>query len=525
MDVLLTGHAGLFISAGPGGATTVLCDPWFNPAYLGAWFPFPDNGDLDVERIASPTYLYVSHLHKDHFDREFLARHVDKRATVLLPEFPLPDLREALEAVGFTRFVPTRDGVPVDLDGVRVMIAAAASPSDGPIGDSVLAVDDGEARLLDQNDCHPRDPAALAGLGPYDLHLLQYSGAIWYPMVYRMEPERKAALAREKRRRQVQRAMGYIRAVGAAHVVPFAGPPAFLDPDLFELNDLHGDPANIFLDQVKFLEAMAGAGMHQGELAVAGTEIRLAPGGFEVSHAVPPEPIFAGKEAYLRSYQQRRKPQLDAIRPRLTAAARGAGELAAALAAWWEPLLRHAPTLRRALGGRLVLDVGAYGVVLDPGEGTVRPWEGEAWEHWLGFDEAVLWDVVERHVTDWVNDLFLSCRFEADRVGGYNEAVFTFFKCLEPRRMAYLEATLAEAERRAEGRDGPGEQETFRCGRWVIGRRCPHLGADLSRFGRVEGGTITCTLHGRTFDLDSGRCLNGIDPPLFTRPATDAPVR
>ncbi len=524
MDVLITGHAGLFVAAGPTGDTTILCDPWFNPAYLGAWFPFPDNAGVDVERISSPTYLYVSHLHKDHFDRRFLAEHVDKRATVLLPDFPLPDLREALEDVGFTRFVPTRNGVPVDLDGVRVMIVAATSPSDGPIGDSVLAVDDGEVRLIDQNDCHTRDTAGLAGLGPYDLHLLQYSGAIWYPMVYRMEPGRKEALARDKRRRQIERAIGYIRAVGAAHVVPFAGPPAFLDPELFGLNDLHADPANIFLDQPQFLEEMAAAGMHHGELAVAGTGIHLGPGRFEVAHAEPPEAIFAGKERYLRSYQQRRKPQLDTARPRLSGAARGVGDLAAALGAWWEPLLRHAPTLRRALGGRLVLDVGAYGVVLDPGEGTLRPWRGEEWEHWFGFDEAVLWDVVDRHVTDWVNELFLSCRFEADRVGGYNDAVFTFFKCLEPRRMAHLESTLASAERLAGGAGPDSGLETFRCGDWVIGRRCPHLGADLSRFGRVHGGTITCSLHGRSFDLATGRCLNGVEPPLSTRSALQAQI-
>ncbi len=520
MQLLLTGHAGMLVSAGD---ATILCDPWFTPAYLGSWWPFPDNGGIDLDRLASPRYLYISHLHQDHLDRRFLSAHVDKSATVLLPEFPVDDLRRELEALGFHRFVQTRDAEPVELDGLRAMVVAATSPSDGPIGDSVLALDDGECRVLDQNDCHPRDPTVLGRLGPYDLHLLQYSGAIWYPMVYRMDRASRARLGRDKRQRQVARALAYIRSVGAAHVVPFAGPPAFLAPELFGLNDLHADPANIFLDQPQFLEAMAAAGEDRGVLAVAGSVIDLAPGRLEVTHSVDPAEIWGDKEAYLLSYQERRKAQIEAERPDpAVVAGRGGGELAAALAGWWEPLLRDAPTLRRALGGRLVLDAGDYGVVLDPREGTLRRWEGETWEHWFCFDPAVLWGLVDRHVTDWVNEAFLSCRFGADRVGGYNEAVFSFFKCLEPARMAYLEATLAAAEAAVEG--SGATEDTFRCGDYLVQRRCPHLGADLSRFGEVRADVLTCTLHGRCFDLRTGACLNGPEPPLRTRRVGDRDV-
>ncbi len=42
--------------------------------------------------VRRPDFLYVSHLHRDHFDPAFLARHVDKGARVLLPDFPAPFL-------------------------------------------------------------------------------------------------------------------------------------------------------------------------------------------------------------------------------------------------------------------------------------------------------------------------------------------------------------------------------------------------------------------------------------------------
>ena len=38
-------------------------------------------------------------------------------------------------------------------------------------------------------------------------------------------------------------------------------------------------------------------------------------------------------------------------------------------------------------------------------------------------------------------------------------------------------------------------------------RRCPHLRADLAKFGGVEDGVLTCALHGWRFDLATGRCL------------------
>src|SRR5436853_520525 len=163
MEITFLGQAGLYIETRHG---SVLCDPWFNSAYFGSWFPFPANDGLDPEAIDSPDYLYVSHLPHDHFDLE-----------------------------------------------------------------------------------------TLQALGPHDAHFLQFSGAIWFPMVYRFRPDVKEAWARKKIRNQNERAFRYAEQVGATHVFPCAGPPSFLDDDLFHLNDMEGgDPSSIFPDQTVFLE-------------------------------------------------------------------------------------------------------------------------------------------------------------------------------------------------------------------------------------------------------------------------------
>ena len=56
------GHAGILIECEAG---SILCDPWFEPAFLGSWFVFPRNDQLDedlLRRIEQASYLYISHL-------------------------------------------------------------------------------------------------------------------------------------------------------------------------------------------------------------------------------------------------------------------------------------------------------------------------------------------------------------------------------------------------------------------------------------------------------------------------------
>ena len=71
MQVTSVGHAGFRIDTKAG---SILCDPWVNPAYFASWFPFPDNSTLDWDALGDVDYLYVSHLHTDHFDPKTPAR-------------------------------------------------------------------------------------------------------------------------------------------------------------------------------------------------------------------------------------------------------------------------------------------------------------------------------------------------------------------------------------------------------------------------------------------------------------------
>jgi len=499
MRITFLGHAGCLVQTRHG---SVLCDPWFTPAYFGSWFPFPRNDDVHTDAMHSPDYLYISHLHHDHFDPEWLTTNVSKDARVLLPEFGIDLLARELRAIGFHDFVRTKHGERVDLDGLGITILAMTTPADGPLGDSAIVIDDGSTRLLNQNDARVGDLDALHALGPFDAQLLQFSGAIWYPIAYDFEPAEKERLARTKRIDEMERAERYVAAVDATHVFPCAGPPCFLDPDLFAFNDLDRDPANIFPDQPVFLEQLAAHGTDTAHLIVPGSVIELEAGNCKITHpsndaaTVP----FAGKRAYLEQYQ---RDWADWLTIERRSWARAGHDLVGELAAWFEPLLDAAPITSAGVAGNVVLDVN---VCIDFVESNVRHWRGEPYVYKLDVERRLLETLLDDHVEDWVNSLLLSCRFTAHRDGPFNEFVLSFFKSLSPERMAYVEECHGAVRRRTD--------EFFERDGWRIEKWCPHRQADLSRFGTIEGGELTCSLHHWRFDLATGRCLTSDDRHL-----------
>ena len=510
MRVTGLGHAGVLFETSSG---SVLCDPWTFPAFFGSWFPFPDNAWLNWDAIGRADYLYVSHLHRDHFDPDLLARHVRKDATVLLPDYPTDELETGLRDLGFSRCVRTRTGEPVDLDGLRVMITSLVGPGDGPIGDSALCLDDGETVVLNQNDAHPLDVERLREFGAFSAHFLQFSGAIWWPMTYDLPPAAKRAFAQRKRAGQQERALRYIDAVGADHVFPNAGPPCFLDEELRPANGHGSGPLegqSIFTDQDQFLRALQDAGRGNGHLLLPGTDVLLRGRTCTVTQPHCPEEIrsiFEEKQAYLDGYAERRRPELVRERASWSPAP---PDLLDQLQEWWEPLMARADRICAGVGGPVRLDVGDRPLVVDFPARQVRDWRGEPCRYRLSAPAELIATNVARREVDWSNSLFLSLRFTASRVGPYNEFVYTFFKCLSAERIDYVENWYA-----AQDDDG----EDILLDGWRVQQRCPHLRADLARFGSVEGTTLTCQMHGWRFDLSSGRCLTSAGHELRASPA------
>ena len=497
MKITFLGHAGLFLETPMG---SVLCDPWFTPAYFASWFPFPSNEQVEKARFGRPTYLFVSHLHADHFDIAFLRDYVWKKAVVLLPVYPLPLLERALRDLGFTTFVHLRHGERIGHQGLYFMALTTVTPADGPLGDSGLIIDDGVTCIYHQNDSRPRDLTLLQQLGPIHAHFVQYSGAIWYPLVYDYSPTMMQALGRKKRENEMQRALHYIKMVKASTVFPSAGPPCFLDDTLFAYNDLNHDPSNIFPDQSVFLPYLRDQGIQTAHLLIPGSTLTLAGASCKIDRPCSVEQIqqmFQDKHAYLRAYQRRHRQTLENAIPSYDVP----HDFLPPLKDWFEPLLKDAHALCAGVNGSLLLVCEEQKLLIDFDRREVNTWDEEQeWAYRFDIDPALVWYCIEHHVEDWVNALFLSFRFKAQRKGPYNEYVYAFFKSLSAERMQYVEYYYASQQQNVE----TIEREGYR-----IGRFCPHAGADLSYFGTIENGILTCSLHGWQFALNEwGRCLN-----------------
>jgi UDP-MurNAc hydroxylase len=330
-------------------------------------------------------------------------------------------------------------------------------------------------------------------------YFTQFSGAIWWPMVYDLPTGARKEFARRKRAGQTDRALRYIDAVGATHLFPTAGPPCFLDEDLFELNGQGRDGESIFTDQMEFLaelrSARPGVSAH---LLLPGSVAELDGARCELTHqhsATEITHIFSEKAAYLRDYQARAQPAL--ARERASRAPVPV-DLLEQLKQWWEPLLKRAEHICTGVGGPVRLDVGELSLVIDFIAREVREFAGEHCRYRLSTSADLIATNLAHREVDWSNSLFLSLRFRASRVGQYNEFVYIFFKCLSPERIDYVENWYDE-------RNDDGAE--INLAGWLVQRRCPHLRADLEKFGSVSDGILTCALHGWRFDLSSGRCL------------------
>jgi UDP-MurNAc hydroxylase len=304
----------------------------------------------------------------------------------------------------------------------------------------------------------------------------------------------------------------YIDAVGAAHVFPTAGPPCFLDEELFDFNGHGRDGGSIFTDQMQFLAELRSARPEvSAHLLLPGSVAELDGSRCEITHrytAAEIAHIFQDKTAYLREYQKRAQPALAAER---MSRAPVPSNLLEQLKQWWEPLLKRAENICTGVGGPVRLDVGEHPLVIDFAAREVREFAGEQCRYRLSTSADLVATNLARREVDWSNSLFLSLRFRASRVGQYNEFVYVFFKCLSSERIDYVENWYDE-------RNDDGADITLDS--WRVQRRCPHLRADLAKFGSVSDGVLTCALHGWRFDLATGRCLTAAGHQIRATPVS-----
>jgi UDP-MurNAc hydroxylase len=495
------GHAGVRCVL---DGVTLLCDPWLSDtgAFLASWHVFPPNDHLPRAPLLASDLVYVSHIHEDHYDREFLAR-VSKTATVLVPSFPDKRLRTQLQELGFRSVVELQSFETYRVSpSVELTIVAKDMPH---WHDSALLIRAGDQTVLHQNDCKLSEEQVtrLLGMVPrIDVLYNQFSPANWYPMAYHYAPEKERRIKGLERQQWMSVFLRYVELLRPRLVIPFAGPPALLDPDLLPHCLGPDSPFPMIPDAVERVAALRAAGKvsSQAETLLPGDTLRLP------SMEIERDPHwkefdFARKDEYLADYARRREPVITAYLASIRAPqpdlydrfARHMNDLVGA----------HAYIARRVSMPVLFEIQGPHGghwlVDFRKDRDVVSRVEPGTYPYAFYIESRFLQAVLDGRLT--FDALFLSLRFAAHRDPDlYSEDLMTLLKRDDRESLKLIENHLRGGgkteyiEIESEGR------------RYRIEKFCPHAGGNLQR-ADVRDGVITCPVHGWKFRLSDGHCL------------------
>ena len=253
----------------------ILTDPWLDDGiYYGSWYLYPPY-TLPDSTIEDIDYVYVSHIHPDHFCDATMQR-LNKSVPILIHRYQEPFLKRRIESMGFQVMELENNQRTLLKNDVHINIIAADNCNPEICGkafgcfafsnqtggsnqiDSMCVIDNEEFVLLNTNDCPY--PIAYESIGKVkqgypkiDFLLVGYTGASLYPYAMVDYSEEEMHAAKERARRK---SLGFgakiIAETQPRFFMPFAG-TYVLGGSNWELNRYSPSPE--LEDAVEFFES------------------------------------------------------------------------------------------------------------------------------------------------------------------------------------------------------------------------------------------------------------------------------
>jgi UDP-MurNAc hydroxylase len=495
------GHAGVRCVL---DGVTLLCDPWLSEtgSFLASWHVFPPNDHLPRAPLLAPDLVYVSHIHEDHYDREFLAQ-VSKTATVLIPSFPDKRLRTQLQELGFRSVVELQSFETFRVSpSVELTIVTKDMPH---WHDSALLIRAGDKAVLHQNDCKLSESQVtrvLDTVTQIDVLYNQFSPANWYPMAYHYAADKEQRIKRSEREQWMNVFVRYVELLRPRLVIPFAGPPALLDRSLLP-HCLGADSIFPMIPEaVARVDALRAAGRvsTRAETLLPGDTVTLP--GMEIERDPHWKGFdFARKDEYLADYARQREKVIAAY---LASIREPQPDLYDRFARHMNDLVAAHAYLARRVSMPVLFDIqgphgGRWLVDFRKDRDVVSRAEPGTYPYAFYIESRFLQAVLDGRLT--FDALFLSIRFAAHRDPDlYSEDLMTLLKRDDRESLKLIESHL-----RGEGKKEYIEIESDGR-RYRIEKFCPHAGGNLQR-AEVRDGVVTCPVHGWKFRLSDGHCL------------------
>jgi UDP-MurNAc hydroxylase len=223
---------------------TLCCDPWFTPGiYYGSWYQYPPLPKDPVDVIGKVDAIYVSHVHPDHYDIDFLRRYLDRfpDTQIIIGETDPPYLLRQMKSDGLN---PTVVSETQYGDTCVNIIANQAYEYDNI--DTALVVTRKNLSVANMND-NPfdkkqiQDVLSLCPTGRPTVALLPFAGAGPYPQTYELPAEEALEAATRKRKQFLVNYSNFLENLNPLKAIPFAG-QYFLGGPLKSMNDHRGVP-------------------------------------------------------------------------------------------------------------------------------------------------------------------------------------------------------------------------------------------------------------------------------------------
>ena len=238
IDVKFTilSHAGLVVEH---DGVRVVCDPWLiGSCYWRSWWNFPEP-DPEMVRGLAPQFIYLTHLHWDHFHGPSLKKLFDPKTTILIPKVPTRRMIDDLGWLGFKNIREIPHGQKVRLGNDFEL----ASYQFGLGVDSAAVISGGGHTLFDCNDCKFFGLPLRQILRDYpriDFILRSHSSASPIPLC--VENHEKLLPPSDGSYDSAEQFARCTVHTGARYAIPFASNHCFLHPETIHFNSTATTP-------------------------------------------------------------------------------------------------------------------------------------------------------------------------------------------------------------------------------------------------------------------------------------------
>lgn len=343
MKFTIVSHAGMLVEA---SGKRLLFDPWLvGSCYWRSWWNLPAP-ESELVRSLRPDFIYISHLHWDHFHGPSL-RLFDRGTQVIVPKINHRRMIEDLAWLGFRNVVELEHGGVLRL-APRFELHSFQF---GPCNDSAAVVTDGRTVLLNANDAKTYGLSLrqiVIRFGRVHFLLRSHSSASAVP--YCVEDfERHFPASRSAQSYSEEFALvGSV--VDADYLVPFASNHCFVHPETMRFNRMAALPTRV----VEACRTRAGAGALRGECCVMSPGSSWDDGeGFSLRHF-----DYEDVDGYVEFVRRKHR---DAFERTATLEATARADIAA-FEGYFRGFLRSVP---------FPLAIGRAGFAIENGDGSV----------------------------------------------------------------------------------------------------------------------------------------------------------